>query len=104
VKFHVLARHGDRQRRVVGKVGVGSDGTLWMEPSALEITRDRVDEVLEDLRGFPRPALLTDDTDGRVYVNVQAFAETRKCPEERKRMLARVDVWLDWLHPTNHRR
>jgi hypothetical protein len=75
-----------------------------MEPSALEITRDKVDELLGDLVDFPRPALLSNETDGRVYVNVQAFAETRKCPEERKRILARVDAWLDWLHPTSHRK
>jgi hypothetical protein len=102
VQYHYIVRQSTGE--VVTKVGVGTDGTLWMQPAALGIRAEMLDAVTKELMDFPRMTVMLDVDDGRLYVNVQAYAETQVSEEERRRMLDWADRWLDQLHPTNYRK
>jgi hypothetical protein len=102
VQFYYMMRQSTGE--VAAKVGVGTDGTLWMQPSALGIRPETVEAVAKELMDFPQMTVMLDVDDGRCYVNVKAYAEMQQSQEERSRMLEWADRWLDQLHPTNYRK
>ena len=102
VQFYYIMRQSTGE--VTTKVGVGTDGSLWMQPAALGIRPEMVDAVAKELVEFPYMTVMLDVDDGRCYVNVKAYAEIQQSQEERSRMLDWADRWLDQLHPTNYRK
>ena len=102
VQFYYLMRQSTGE--FTAKVGVGTDGSLWMQPAALGIRAEMVDAVAKELLDFPYMTVMLDVDDGRCYVNVKAYAEIQQSQEERTRMLDWADRWLDQLHPTNYRK
>lgn len=102
VQYYYILHPGTGQ--VVTKVGVDTDGNLWMQPAALGIRPEMVDAVTKELVEFPYMTVMLDVDDGRCYVNVKAYAEIQQSQEERSRMLEWADRWLDQLHPTNYRK
>ena len=102
VQFYYIMRQSTGE--VTAKVGVGTDGSLWMQPAALGIRPEMVDAAAKELLEFPYMTVMLDVDDGRCYVNVKAYAEIQQSQEERSRMLDWADRWLDQLHPTNYRK
>jgi hypothetical protein len=102
VQFHYLMSQS--MGEVVAKVGVGTDGTLWMQPLELGIRPEMLGEVTKELTELGRPGVMLDVDDGRLYVSVQAYADIQDSAEERSRMLDWADRWVDQLHPTNYRK
>ena len=102
VQFHYLMSQS--MGEVVAKVGVGTDGTLWMQPLGLGIRPEMLGEVTKELTELGRPGVMVDVDDGRLYVSVQAYADIQDSAEERSRMLDWADRWVDQLHPTNYRK
>ncbi len=102
VQYYYILRPGTGE--VVAKVGVDTNGNLWMQPSALGIRPEMLDAATKELMDFPHMTVMLDVDDGRLFVNVRAYAETQESEEERRRMLDWADRWLDQLHPTNYRK
>lgn len=86
-------------RRFTEKVGLGSDGALWVDPRVLGVEP----EVMRDLGDYPGPLVAFDLVELRVFVNAQAVASTIECPERRRRKMEIIDDIVDELHPTNFR-
>jgi len=78
------------------RVGLGQDGTLWLDPNEVGIPPDQVKRVAE-CRGSG-PMLLLDQVRDCIYVNAQAIARTEPDPKTRQEMTASTNNLLELLH------
>ncbi len=97
--YHVVKRQPDGFR-IVSKVGLGTDQSVWAEPAYLGLEPKAVEDILEQ----DRTAVIVDHDDGREYVNTQALLMNCRCPIEQKQFTAAIDELRDRLHPKNFRR
>ena len=83
---------------VVRGVGVGADGSLWVEAPP------GPDQAwLKKLQRDVGAVVLRDPDDGRVYVEARAMIAACESPELEKELVAGVEAWLEHLHPSNFR-
>ena len=87
VKFQYIRRQADGvPYRAV--IGLGSDGTLWVEPDEFGVEPGDVEKMMK----FPGTSPLVLYVGRRVFVNARAVAETVAAPEVRAKMREGIDV------------
>ncbi len=100
VKFHNLVRVRDGEV-CPARVGVGTDGTLWLDPVELGMRG----EELSHMAGYTGPGalVLVDSAHDRAYVNAQALAATQPDPKVREAMGRAIEMLLRMVGPTESR-
>ncbi len=97
--FHVVKRRPDGFQ-IVSKIGLGTDQSVWADVGYLGLSRQAIDEILEE----DRKAIVVNHDDGREYVNSHAVVKNCRCPKLQKQLTVAIDELRDRLHPKNFRR
>ena len=100
IQFYCKYQKTPSGLRFVGKVGVGTDQSLWLDAAEHGVTPQMIAAVKEQ---YSMAIAFFNDEDWRVYV--RACVITDNCdPAIGKAMNASIDALLDVLHPTNFRK
>ena len=89
VKFQYIIRDADGVP-YPAIIGLGSDGTLWVDPGELGVEP----EDMKRVSNYPgtAPLVLIDIRTRRVFVNARAVAETIAAADVRARMCEGIEV------------
>jgi hypothetical protein len=93
VKFQEMIRISDDGKAIPATVGVGQDGTVWLDPDEVGISARDVIKMTTCSKA--RPVTLLDYKQGRAFINAQALADTQDDPVIQQSMRTAIAMILE---------
>jgi hypothetical protein len=93
VRFQEMVRITDKGTVIPATVGVGQDGTVWLDPDEVGISAR--DVVKMTTCSKVRPITILDDRQRRLFINAQALAETQDDPLIQQSMRKAIAMILE---------